>query len=457
MSAKRRALGGVCAVLGMASTQALAQSEGADVADVWVCALQAAAYWGSANGTHALSIGTTAANGGNVNLDWIQEGFQHPVIAQNLYRLKDGVLEQVGMSWVKHGFCAVQQDTGCGVCQDPFPVCLDILRPGCSDPYSASLNSMSDQLGPRSEVNATTAAFLWPHTVAEGTIPSTIRSRLQVAEADILPTLNPGARWFAEGQYLHPQDAASGMANNNATYRELDVAGFDFTPNMPMNFIDSSVAMTTMIEGWASLDPTVQVARVDLEGEGGGRFTVASRAADNGDGTWSYEYAVHNMNADRSASSFSVPIPDGVTITSIGFHDVEHHSGEPYSGDDWPAAEGGGAVTWSTDDFATDPNANAIRWGTMFNFRFIANTGPAQANATVGFFKPGMASSMTATVMAPAEAPCVGDFNGDGVVNGADLATTLSQFGGPGSADIDNSGSVDGVDIAFLLANWGSC
>jgi hypothetical protein len=42
-------------------------------------------------------------------------------------------------------------------------------------------------------------------------------------------------------------------------------------------------------------------------------------------------------------------------------------------------------------------------------------------------------------------------------VNGADLATTLSQFGGPGSADIDNSGSVDGVDIAFLLANWGSC
>ena len=78
MSAKRRALGGVCAVLGMASTQALAQSEGADVADVWVCALQAAAYWGSANGTHALSIGTTAANGGNVLLAPTLNLLRHP-------------------------------------------------------------------------------------------------------------------------------------------------------------------------------------------------------------------------------------------------------------------------------------------------------------------------------------------------------------------------------------------
>ena len=50
----------------------------------------------------------------------------------------------------------------------------------------------------------------------------------------------------------------------------------------------------------------------------------------------------------------------------------------------------------------------------------------------------------------------VGDLNGDGVVNGADLAALLAQWGGSGSADLNNSGSVDGADLAALLANWTS-
>ncbi|HVF48054.1 MAG TPA: hypothetical protein VNA17_10845, partial [Pyrinomonadaceae bacterium] len=35
------------------------------------------------------------------------------------------------------------------------------------------------------------------------------------------------------------------------------------------------------------------------------------------------------------------------------------------------------------------PNANAIRWGTMYNFRFDANTPPQTSSATIGFFKTG--------------------------------------------------------------------
>lgn len=46
------------------------------------------------------------------------------------------------------------------------------------------------------------------------------------------------------------------------------------------------------------------------------------------------------------------------------------------------------------------------------------------------------------------------DLNGDGVVDGVDLAVLLSQWAGPGSADIDMSGVVDGIDLAFLLASW---
>lgn len=51
----------------------------------------------------------------------------------------------------------------------------------------------------------------------------------------------------------------------------------------------------------------------------------------------------------------------------------------------------------------------------------------------------------------------VGDLNGDGAVNGADLASLLAAFGTDFVfADFDQNGVVDGADIAALLANWGT-
>jgi hypothetical protein len=47
-----------------------------------------------------------------------------------------------------------------------------------------------------------------------------------------------------------------------------------------------------------------------------------------------------------------------------------------------------------------------------------------------------------------------GDVNADGVVNGADLATVLSNWGLPGPTDVDGDGTTNGQDLATLLANW---
>ncbi|HMJ90402.1 MAG TPA: dockerin type I repeat-containing protein, partial [Candidatus Acidoferrum sp.] len=46
--------------------------------------------------------------------------------------------------------------------------------------------------------------------------------------------------------------------------------------------------------------------------------------------------------------------------------------------------------------------ANAIRWGTMYNFRFDSNRPPQPAQATLGFFKTG--TPITVPIEAPA--PC---------------------------------------------------
>ncbi|MSR69847.1 MAG: hypothetical protein EXS17_05825 [Phycisphaerales bacterium] len=49
----------------------------------------------------------------------------------------------------------------------------------------------------------------------------------------------------------------------------------------------------------------------------------------------------------------------------------------------------------------------------------------------------------------------IGDLNQDGQVDGIDLATLLSGWGGTSGGDVNGDGFVDGVDLAYMLSNWG--
>jgi hypothetical protein len=52
-----------------------------------------------------ISFSTTSCNAGDEYLDWVPiPDNRHPVIAMNLYRLSKYRLQQIGQSWVKHGF-----------------------------------------------------------------------------------------------------------------------------------------------------------------------------------------------------------------------------------------------------------------------------------------------------------------------------------------------------------------
>ena len=55
---------------------------------------------------------------------------------------------------------------------------------------------------------------------------------------------------------------------------------------------------------------------------------------------------------------------------------------------------------------------------------------------------------------------CAGDFNGDGIVNGADFGSILAAWGAcpsPCPQDLNGDGSVTGADVGAFLALWGVC
>src|SRR6476620_11611793 len=66
----------------------------------------------------------------------------------------------------------------------------------------------------------------------------------------------------------------------------------------------------------------------------------------------------------------------------------------------WTATQTTNSITWATQTLAQNQNANAIRWGTLYNFRFDADQPPQTATATVGFFKTG--SPMMVVIQGPA-------------------------------------------------------
>ena len=374
--------------------------------------------WGQSGGFVGYSVGTVSCNRGSTPLNWCATtsgcapgagNDDHPAIGQNLYRLKDGRFEQIGLSWLKHGFTSLNQGSGgCtgasgGGCQSP-PFGGNQLGVGCTDPYNASLNGSRTRLGPHQEVNATNGNLVIPHSTPGS---STVwEGRLKVATTDVDPAQNPDAgstsgtaatKYFAEAQYIAGDDAVAGNGLNNASYQRVTVGA---SPSFPLTRTGSFFEQKPAIYAWPVADPTVTVVDVDVPGSSPvERYQVARKVTDLGGGFWHYEYAVRNHNSERSARVLTVEFPVATSFSVIGFKDVEHHSGEPYATTDWSVSTTGTQVSWFTDTVAGDPNANALRFGTLYNFWFDADQPPFSSGGTVmhtiGLFKPGTPDSIS--------------------------------------------------------------
>ncbi|MCY2958554.1 MAG: hypothetical protein NTY35_00150 [Planctomycetota bacterium] len=404
--------------------------------DVIVGDVNGVSNYVAAGGIDAISLGTTSCNLGDVWLNWFAGSNQHPVIGGNLYRYRvvagSGRFEQIGQSWLKHGFYALSGNLCCASCVATDGTHLGV---GCSDPYTSDRNGSQSGLGPRREVNASTGAFTYPP--ANPSWSGGTARRLQFLASDV--DTSAGVRYFGESQYVTPDDALAGNNNNNASYRELTTNGADFTLIGPTQRTKSG------IEAWSSCESGVTLVNAQVSGDG--LFHVAYKVTNLGGGQYHYEYAVHNLNSHRSGGSFSIPV-GSATITNIGFRDVDYKDGDgegnvSYSGTDWTTSNVGGVLTWATQTQAANSNANALRWGTTYNFRFDADVAPVAGAATLGLWRTGSPSAINANVDVPGSATSIAYCFGDGTGTACPCAN--NGLAGNGCA---NSVNANGANLA---------
>lgn len=343
----------------------------------------------------AYSVGTVDCNAGSEPVRCIGNTSEHPVTGFNLYRLKDGRLEQIGMSWLRHEFFVLSQTVCFPDCQTTDGSSLGVH---CSNPHSSSINGTQSNLSPRHLVHPAFGVFPYPWTAPA--YPATIGRRLQVHDADLHPPSNAGALYFLEGHEVAPDDAQAGNGCNNASYRRVQViwsGGASTTYNLDFVPGQGTHRESPAILAWHDSDPQVVIGHVDIAGDG--RLILASKATDLGGGLWHYEYALYNMNSDRSVGAITIPVPAGTTISNAEFHDVDYHSFGAnnesfYDGTDWSSSTSSGSIAWAATPFAENENANAVRWGTSYNFRFDADRPSGGMLAEVGLFKPGTPGSV---------------------------------------------------------------
>lgn len=421
--------------------------------DVIVGDLHQVKRWGAVNGMQSYSVGTVSCNIGNSNLKWISSTNEHPVIGQNLYRLKNGQFEHIGQSWLKHGFLALTENL-CSTCSGQGG---SVLGVGCSDPYSSDLNGSQSGLGPRYQVNAFTGVFQYPVTG----VPSAGAQgrRLLVNDADVNPALNSGARYFVEGQYVTQDDSASGNQFNNTSYREVTLSGTGTNFPMALRSGFTTRRMKAAVEAWKEVDPSVTL--IDLRVPGEGMFKIGYKVTGPVNGLYSYEYAIQNVNSDRSAGAVSMSVPGCNAVRAVKFHSVFYHSGEPYDNTNWSGAvvsgAGGSKVEWrSPQTYAQNVNTNALRWGTLYNYRFDSTRPPVPGAVRMDLFKPGTPEFVTFAGMIPR---AIADVNGDGFINGADYDDYVDMFeSGSLASDINGDGFIDGFDYDdFVLAFEEGC
>ncbi len=341
------------------------------------------------NGLAGLSMATTSCNVGDVDVPWLAPMDEdHPSIHMALYREKDGRFEQIGTSWMKHGFYALSHSQ-CTPCQNHSGGTF--LGVGCSDTYGVGNNSDRRYLGPRVEWDpfggtweCTASHFAGGQNDCQRRHSSSghlaTEHRLVVEDQDLGDS---NATYYYEGYYIvrGDQDRENNWASLICTMNWNGTWDFN-TPsgNNPHTYGPA-------VRRWNADQHT------DIQVPDDGKAILSVKTTDLGGGTYHYEYTLLNLDSDREFDSFELPMVGVPSITNIGFHDS---TVDP--ADDWQVTLANGVLKWET------AGNNPLVFGYMYNFRFDADAAPTNTDATMSLFQPGSPTEVSATTLGPTQA-----------------------------------------------------
>jgi hypothetical protein len=219
---------------------------------------------------------------------------------------------------------------------------------------------------------------------SEGSGHGPLDHRLIAQDADLN---NTGATYFYEAYYVVRND---NLRDNNWGSRRCTMSWNGSMWNFSTPSSGNPLVNGPALNRFGELRTVVKAA------SGDGDVLLAVQTTDLGGGAFHNEYALLNMDSDRRIQSFSLPVAGVPNITNIGFHDSDSNPTN-----DWQVTLQGGTIVWQTDTYAQNPNANALEFGFMFNFRFDAGAPPTSLNATLGLFEPGAGSEIAVATIGP--------------------------------------------------------
>lgn len=162
------------------------------------------------------------------------------------------------------------------------------------------------------------------------------------------------------------------------------------------------------------------------------------------------EYSDDEIRSQRMNAS-------GFDPMYVGFH-TQHRGVEAgkslrveyvNSANDWVqldeiVSDGSNQTAFDFHEYEMPADAQTVR----FRLRFITNGSSSNDDWFI--------DKLTIDNSSQKEPPCTPDYNGDGIVDGVDLAFLLGNWG-LSAADLDGDGTTSGSDLAIVLANWGLC
>lgn len=310
---------------------------------------------------------------------------QHPFLIWNMYRIVDGVIQQIGVSPLKHAFLTINSGCSCSSGNILWAANGAPNHPAtpCADTYGTGTNSNRGSLTERHEINPYTGIWTSCGSIFDPDCDGNLNSpliqgdfdrRMAVAESDLQVA---GAEYFFEAWYIVRDDI---NIFNTMGYRQVQ-------PQLSGSTWSFSL-LTPLIEGpvlnrWvdpALPDPGTKTIALDT---GAGHLQLSVRTEDLGGGLFRYEYALMNYDFDSQLSSFKIPLtasPDrtgfdpgeGATTTDLEFADADV---DPSN--DWTVVVDADSITWLA------PNLDAGHdWGRLYRFGVTVNAPPITGAAT---------------------------------------------------------------------------